>query len=300
LKPVVVSNSPQAVFGDLERSPRVDVLLLDLYSALRGIESGAWGLCCVLAEMVTVRGQMMRRIVVFFLGLGFMTAAFAAKTLHGWSNQGVEVELSAAMKTHSLATKLISFSSPHSEVSSAANVRIVDGDLTIDGTLDSDWGKGHGAAGLIVTGSLFVNGPIINANLNGGPFLVVGGKTRAKAIVGAGAEFLFVGDAVVEEIVVGEYNDGILRFLGSLKVPVAISNDHHFEIGRGLNGRWLEPFNEGHLWSSVLHPDIAVSKDEEGSENFDIADQLLPRLRSGAPVLRADLPPVEDYPELFE
>jgi hypothetical protein len=223
-----------------------------------------------------------------------------AAPMEGWSNQGVEIGLSAAIEKYDLASRLMSFSSSDSRSPATAKVRVVEGDLTIDGPLICDWDTGHAAAGLIVTGVLTVSGPIINENRNGGPFLLVEGSTRARAIVGGGAEFVFVGNAVVDEIVVGEYNDGILRFLGSLKTPVAVTNDHHFEISGGLEGRWLDTFDEGHLWSSVLHPDIHVPKDDEGTEDFDITDGLIPRLVAGAPVLRPDLPPIEDYPELFE
>jgi hypothetical protein len=239
---------------------------------------------------------MMRGIFAILGGLSMATAAFAADPFDGWSKRSVEVELAAALETHAPVKKLMSLSS----LSRTAKVRVVEGDLAIDGALLSDWKQGHGAAGLIVTGALSVNGPIINASRNGGPFLVVAGKTRAKAIVAGGAEFLFVGDAEVEEIVVGEYNDGILRFLGALKVPVAVTNDHHFEVGGKFDGRWLDPFDEGHAWASVLHADIAVSKDEDGNEDFDVVDQLLPRIRSGQPVLRSDLPAKADYPAPFD
>jgi hypothetical protein len=244
--------------------------------------------------------DFMKRFIGLLWGGIALIGNCVAAPMDGWSNQGVEIGLSAAIEEYDLAKKLMSISSSDSRSPSPAKVRVVEGDLVIDGPLVCDWDKGHAVAGLIVTGALIVSGPIINENRNGGPFLLVEGNTRARAIVGGGAELVFVGDAVVDEIVVGEYNDGILRFLGSLKTPVAVTNDHHFEISDGLEGRWLDTFDEGHLWSSVLHSGIRVPKDDEGAEDFDITYELIPRLVAGAPVLRSDLPPIEDYPELFE
>jgi hypothetical protein len=219
---------------------------------------------------------------------------------NSWSNQGSELKLADARKRFEIIERLDSVSSRHSTISPEAKVRIVQGDLIVDGPLSWDWDQGHGVAGLIVTGSLTVRGPIINRNINNGPFLLVLERTCAQAIIGGGAELRFLGDAIVGEIVVGEYNDGILFFGGSLTVPVAITNDHHFEVAGGVHGRWLDPFNEGHSWTSVVHPDLHVQKDEEGIEEFDVMAELVPRLLAGTPVLRPDLPPDEEFPELFE
>jgi hypothetical protein len=218
----------------------------------------------------------------------------------GWSNQGSELKLDQARKRFGIIEKLDSVTSRHSAISPDSKVRVIEGDLMVDGPLLCDWKQGHGAAGLVVMGSLTVRGPIVNSNVNGGPFLLVVEQTRAHAIIGGGAELVFLGDAVVDEIVVGEYNDGILRFGSSLTVPVAITNDHHFEVAGGVRGRWLDPFNEGHPWTAVLHPDLHVENDGEGTEEFDVMVELVPRLLAGVPVLRSDLPPVEEFPEIFE
>lgn len=222
------------------------------------------------------------------------------QALPAWSRSGYEMPLQQARDKFDAVEKLDSVTSRYSSLDPKAKVLIVEGDLSVDGPLQCDRNLGHGAAGLIVTGSLTVRGPIVNADANGGPFLLVLGTTRAQAIVAGGAELMFVGDAVVDDIVVGEYNDGILRFGGSLTVPVAITNDHDFSVAGGVRGRWLDPFNEGHSWTSVLHPQLPVEKDEEGGEEFDVMGQLVPRLLAGKPVLRADLPPAEEFPESWE
>ena len=59
------------------------------------------------------------------------------------------------------------------------------------------------AIGLIVTGRLTVDGAVINANLNGGPFLVVLGETHARAMFAGGAEFRFDRLASFDDAVVG-------------------------------------------------------------------------------------------------
>lgn len=237
---------------------------------------------------------------LFLAAVMAVTATPLPKAPPAWSTPGYELPLEQARSKFGALENLDSVTSEYSSLDSKAKVRIVEGDLAVDGPLLCDWKQGHDAAGLIVTGSLTVHGPIINANADDGPFLLVLGTTRAQSIVGAGAELVFVGDAVVDEVVVGEYNGGILRFGGSLTVPVAITNDHDFSVAGGVRGRWLDPFNAGHSWTSVLHPALSVEKDEEGSEQFDVAGQLVPRLLAGKPVLRADLPPVEEFPEGYE
>ena len=220
--------------------------------------------------------------------------------MDGWSNQGSEMTFADVLARFPIARKLIYNHTAPDDV-----VRVVEGDLTVDGPLVCDWNEGHGADGLFVTGSLTVRGPIINRTLEGGPFLFVGGKTHAKAILKGGAEFLFVGDAVVDDIVIGEYNDGVLRFGGNLTVPVAIADDHHFEVasfeaGSGLHGRWIDTFNTPHPWTSVLHPGIHVETDEDGNEHLNVMRELESRLRKGISVLRPDLPPVEEFPHPYK
>lgn len=221
-------------------------------------------------------------------------------TAAAWSTEGRTVPLGKARHEFEALERLDSVASRYSDLRADMRIQVVEGDLTVRGTLARDWEKGQATVGLLVTGNLTVHGSIVNRNLNGGPFLLVLGETRAHAIIGGGAELSFLGDAHVEEIVVGEYNDGILRFGGRLTVPVAVTNDHHFEVAGGVQGRWLDPFNEGHRWSAVLHPGIAVATDDEGSEEIDVMQTIVPRLLAGQPVLRPDLPPLEDYPELFE
>jgi hypothetical protein len=234
------------------------------------------------------------------LSSGTIDSAMPVAPVTGWSNQGAELKLGDARKRFGIIEKLDSVTSRYSAISPEAKVRVIEGDLIVDGPLLCDWNQGHAAAGLVITGSLTVRGPIINSNVNDGPFLLVVEQTRAHAIIGGGAEFMFLGEAVVDEIVVGEYNDGILRFGSSLTVPVAITNDHHFEVAGGVRGRWLDPFNEGHSWAAVLHPDLHVNEDGEGTEEFDVMVALVPRLLAGVSVLRSDLPPVEEFPESFE
>ncbi len=227
---------------------------------------------------------------------GIATASAQPSAPSGWSNPGTVLTLAEARSRIELIEKLDSVTSQYSSIKPNAKVRVVEGDLTVTGPLLWDWDKGFDAAGLVVTGSLTVHGPLINSNVNGGPFLLVAGTTRAQSIVGGGAELAFLGDAVVDSIVIGEYNDGILRFGGKLTVPVAVTNDHDFSVAKGVQGRWLDPFNEGHSWTAVLHPDVSVEKDDEGTEEFDVIAQVVPRLLAGQPVLRADLPPIEEYP----
>ena len=217
--------------------------------------------------------------------------------LDTWSTAGQLVDQQTALDAYDLGSRLNMFMNGLVEGSGRTRVRVVQGDLVVAGHLLLDWDGGLDALGLVVTGNLAVDGSILNRDTGGGPFLLVEGDTQARSILGSGAELRFCGDALVRDIVIGEYNDGTLRFDGRLSVPVAVTHDHDLVIAGGLDGRWLDPFNEGHDWSVVLHPAIPVP-DGEGTdgEGFEIEAHLVPRLLAGLPVLRDDLPPLEAFP----
>ena len=202
-----------------------------------------------------------------------------------WSVAGELVKPDEAARRFDLKNRLLAF-----DGKGTAPVRVVEGDLRIDGNLLLDWKK-FSAAGLIVTGDLMVSGSIINANANYGPFLLVGGRTRAHAIVGGGAQLMFEGEAQVTDIVIGHYNDGSLVFKSNLSAPVVVTEDHYLEIRGKLDGRWFDTFNGGDSWTQFLDmrpPELAGMKEV----NWDgLQDYLITALKARRSVLRPDLPP---------
>ncbi len=168
-----------------------------------------------------------------------------------WSTPGRRFKPAEANQQFKLTERMTYF-----DEKEKARVRVIEGDLTIDGDLLLDWEERFSSQGLVVTGDLTVTGAIVNANMNGGPFLLVGGKTRAHAIVGGGSQFIFEGDVHTDDIVLGHYNDGSMLFKANLKAPLVVRMDHAMDVMGKLDGRW----SEGESWAEILdmrHPELA-------------------------------------------
>jgi|GEM_PF-5704313 len=216
---------------------------------------------------------------------GSAASAARPKALSGWSSTGQRLKPGEAAERFNLKNRLVEF-----DEHGKRSVRVVEGDLRIDGNLLLDWEEGFGSQGLVVTGELAVNGSIINAEGDYGPFLLVGGRTRAHAIVGGGSQLFFEGDVQVAEIVIGHYNHGSLVFKSNLTAPVVVSMDHHLEVRGKLDGRWFDDCPSWAFFLDMRRPGLSdMQKDEwEGLQNG-----LIPLLKNRQSVLRADLPPKE-------
>jgi hypothetical protein len=209
-----------------------------------------------------------------------------------------------AMSRFDLRERLQAYGPGAQEARTDVIVEVVEGDLLVLGDLLVDYAAGRrqvegirpradgdrnattlkGATGLIVTGDLTVHGALVNANLNGGPFLLVLGKTQARALFAGGAEFAFEGRARFEDVVVGCYNDGYVAFRGGVEAPMVISEDHAFDIRGDGPPPFVDYFNgEGDTEDLArrLDPEIECSDPTE----LDAENQLLPRIRLGLRVL---------------
>lgn len=137
------------------------------------------------------------------------------------------------------------------------------------------------SVGLVVTGNLRVDGAIINASLNDGPFLLVLGETRARTLYAGGAEIRFEKRAHFQDAVVGNYNDGILRFVDGLTAPMLLNFDHDTGIRSGVRPPLFDDDADDGLdmqdGLSQLDPEIGVGSADE----FDASEHLLPRIRRG-------------------
>jgi hypothetical protein len=95
--------------------------------------------------------------------------------------------------------------------------------------LDAGPSKGL-VAGLVVDGDLHLEGALINTSMESGAFLLVRGALRARNVSGGGAEIVIQGPALVDDAVIGHYNDGILNFECGLRTPLCINEDHALSI----------------------------------------------------------------------
>jgi len=211
-----------------------------------------------------------------------------------------------AIARFDLRKRLDTYGAGERQAEDDARVEVVEGDLHVTGDLLVDFAQGRaqvekirarapgdrnatsvpGAVGLVVTGSLRVEGAILNANLNVGPFLLVLGETRARAIYSGGAEMLFEGRTALADTVVGCYNDGSVTFDAGLDAAIAISEDHMIRI-RGEPAPEVVDYFDGsgdfELLARSLDPVIGV---EDVSE-IDAEAMLLPRIRRGERLLKS-------------
>lgn len=204
------------------------------------------------------------------------------------AGRGALRPLSEACAAFDLERRLSSMHPDHHPPAPEDMVWVVEGDLRLAGNLRLDWDHWP-ALGLVVTGDLHVDGAIVNADMDGGPFLLVAGRTQARALVGGGAALVFEGDAVVDDLVLGHYNHGALVFRGALDAPAVVTLDHRIDVHGALRGRRFDVFFGTDAWPDVLAlPDAELALLDE---NFwrALEQVLLPQLLAGSPVVRAEL-----------
>lgn len=170
------------------------------------------------------------------------------------------------------------------------NLRVIEGDLHIEGDLDLETEDIPYSHGLLVTGNLNVTGCILNTSSDTGAFLLCFGDLKAHAVIGGGSEIVIEGNAFVEELVLGHYNDGILAFKKDLSCPLVISDDHDLTIRGKLHGKRVDSSTcQGALWEGHLVEEISIPNDPDEDRTdigFEWKEVLLPRLKSKMPVVK--------------
>lgn len=105
-------------------------------------------------------------------------------------------------------------------------IRLLDGDVVVDGDLELDE-----VPDIWVRGDLKVKGSVCNIEGDYGPFLVVEGDLQAKNLIGGGSEIQILGNARITNTIYGHYNHGILEIGGDVTAKAVICDDHHLDIG---------------------------------------------------------------------
>jgi hypothetical protein len=199
---------------------------------------------------------------------------------------GIRVPEFEAAERFDLRNQLGQYASAYREPQQGVHVDYVDGDLRIDGDLALDWSDGWaGCAGLVVKGNLDVAGNLVNENSNNGPFLLVGGNLHAKNVVAGGAFIAIQGDALIDELLLGHYNDGNISIAGTTRAALILSDDHAMTVNTE------SPYWNGHAMpygmplSDYLHADVKVEIEDDYQHVEDV-EELIRRIREGKPVVR--------------
>ncbi|MBK7539097.1 MAG: leucine-rich repeat domain-containing protein [Myxococcales bacterium] len=184
--------------------------------------------------------------------------AFVAKQVRARVERGYHVELPFEQRRWAdVQAEVVRWISGNSE-RSTDRVLVYDGDLTIPHSLWLDYRRGMLAladerdppfSGIIVRGSLRVEGCLYNYEDDYGPFLLVTGNLEARSIATGGARICVLGD-LSADVIVGVYNHGSMEAKGTLCARV-VASEHAVTAGK-LNaiyyrgwGRNALPFRDG-------------------------------------------------------
>lgn len=153
-------------------------------------------------------------------------------------------------------------------------------DWTREGSLEADQAvwigellgarRPKGLYCLVVEGDLIVSGSILNVNYDGGPALVVTGKTEAHTLLTGGAYLTFCGDAVFQDMIYADYNHGETVFFGSVSARVLINSDHSLDFRS----------NDAKLHIGIYINDMDLG--EQGTDYIDF-EEMPPQLSGVVP-----------------
>ncbi|WP_243369428.1 hypothetical protein [Microvirga solisilvae] len=141
--------------------------------------------------------------------------------------------------------------SPGKVIVLPANTEVA-GDLVLNN--DAPWNSNGDVTAIVVEGDLTIHGNLLNLNLNDGPMLFVTGTLQAHNLIKGGSYILVLGDLQAQGIVVGEYNDGVIRVGGRIEAQATLSIDHDVHARKGIEGAYHD-FEET-IWEEALVPEV--------------------------------------------
>lgn len=154
------------------------------------------------------------------------------------------------------------------------------GDLKLD--WDETWIEENNIAAIATQGDLEIDGDVVNRMLEGGPMLFVDGKLTVRNVFKGGATVIVLGDVLAGGIVVGEYNDGVLRIGGNLQAQSLMLFDHDGFV-RGFTACPTYTDDDGE-WRDVLEDYLFDSEDDYHPN----VDKLIACQRGGMRLLRGE------------
>jgi hypothetical protein len=215
------------------------------------------------------------------------------------AGQCTVAELAALTKGFAIGRNYIS-----DELASYANDSvIVDGDLVIDGDLDT---FALGVCRLVVTGALRVRGLYRDYDDPQTAVFVLGDFEAGRAIT-SGA-LAVAGDVTVHDALVGYYNDHSAELHGDVRARVFAPENHFFTIHRGLAAQHVVgsgaeyrvppklkaaamPVDDGQLRELLVAEVLEIEDYGDPTEPPEVMlahRELRQRVADGAPLLKAD------------
>ncbi|MBX9666035.1 MAG: hypothetical protein K2X93_00395 [Candidatus Obscuribacterales bacterium] len=150
------------------------------------------------------------------------------------------------------------------------NVLVLPGGTTLAGDLeldfDAEWIAAKRLAGLACDGDLTISGDLFNRNLSFGPLFFVRGDLRVHNLIKAGAPMMVLGNVHASGIVIGEYNDGVLRIAGNLETQAYFLFDHDGYVRNKVEGASFSSDDDDGRWREILVDDVFENDREDAPD----------------------------------
>ncbi len=156
------------------------------------------------------------------------------------------------------------------------------GDLELD--FNAEWIAAKRLAGLACDGDLTICGDLFNRTLSFGPLLFVRGDLKVNNVIKAGAPVIVLGNVHASGIVIGEYNDGVLRIAGNLRTQAYFLFDHDGYVRQQVTGPSFSSDDDDGRWRELL-VDAVFENDREDTPDVN---RLWQRSRFGMTVLSGE------------
>lgn len=158
--------------------------------------------------------------------------------------------------------------------------------VQLDGTIRLDWDESwlqqNRIAAVFCEGDVSIAGDLLNLNINSGPLLLVAGDLSVVNLVSGGGAFLILGSVTASGVVIGEYNDGLMKVGGDLRAQLVLNLDHDI----GVAGQTNAPTAD---WNEELLSDVLVAEVfNEDDDSEVVVEVVLERQRVGLPILQAN------------
>ena len=136
--------------------------------------------------------------------------------------------------------------------------------------------------GILIDGNTFINGSIINAEGDYGPYVFINGNVSCKSLLVGGSCVEINGNVTAKEVVMTYYNHGNFNCTGLIEAPVFIVTDHNTKFAERKNDLFY--YND----TDDIHPENECEYDDETGDEI-ISNQLRKLL---------DNPLIETFEEL--
>ncbi|MFC6264246.1 polymer-forming cytoskeletal protein [Flavobacterium panici] len=157
--------------------------------------------------------------------------------------------------------------------------------------------------GIFINGDFSVNGSIINAEGDYGPYVFINGNVNCQSLLLGGANVEIKENVTAKEVVMTYYNHGNFNCLGSINSPVFIVTDHNTAFAERKNDLFyyndrdeIDPKNEceydDETDEEIISNELRKLLDNPLIETFEELERDLAR---GELVLKQNNPPAKTY-----